>query len=164
MILSIFVGVPPILLLPISCFILMTVYVGYQRFLHPIARFPGPILASLTDLFKFYYFWSLQIDKKLLALHEKYGPIVRIGPNELSFYGADAVAPIYKSGRVMTKSRFYDGFTTFKPNLFGNKDEDVRLLFWFFVRTHGMAGPRLAKTTNGPRIFFSFDDWNGSSV
>jgi benzoate 4-monooxygenase len=131
MIVSIFECVPPILLLLISCFILMTVYVAYQRLLHPIARFPGPILASLTDLFKFYYFWSLQIDKKLFALHEKYGPIVRIGPNELSFYGADAVAPIYKSGRATTKSRFYDGFTTFKPNLFGNKDEDVRLLFYF---------------------------------
>ncbi|KAF2092698.1 cytochrome P450 [Rhizodiscina lignyota] len=128
MIVSVLSDVSPILLLLNFCFVLAIVYLVYQRFLHPLARFPGPLVASLTDLSKFSYFWSLQIDKQLFALHEKYGPIVRIGPNDLSFYGADAVAPIYKSGRVMTKSHFYDGFTTFKPNLFGSKDEDLHAL------------------------------------
>ena len=59
------------------------------------------------------------------ALHEKYGPIVRIGPNDLNFNGSEAVVPIFKSGRTMPKSAFYDGFTTFKANLFGTRDEDV---------------------------------------
>lgn len=126
MIVSILEGISSISFLFGSLALLVAGYVVYQRLLHPLSRFPGPFFASLTDLFKFSYFWSLQIDKKLFALHEKYGPIIRIGPTELSFYGADAVLPIYKSGRVMTKSPFYDGFTTFKPNLFGSRDEDVR--------------------------------------
>jgi len=63
--------------------------------------------------------------EKLLKLHEQYGPVVRYGPNELSFWGVKAINPIYKSGRKVLKSDFYDGFTTFYPNLFGTKDEEV---------------------------------------
>ncbi|RFU30913.1 hypothetical protein B7463_g5418, partial [Scytalidium lignicola] len=84
--------------------------------------------SHLTDIAKFLYFWSLDIDKKTENLHKKYGPVVRIAPNELSFWGPNAVAPIYKSGRGMVKSRFYDGFTTFKPNLFGTTDEERHAL------------------------------------
>lgn len=61
----------------------------------------------------------------LLELHEKYGPVVRIGPNDLSFQHAAAIDAIYKSGRKLIKSNFYDGFTTFHPNLFGTRDEEV---------------------------------------
>lgn len=161
---SVFEGVSPILPIVIFFVFLTIVSIVYQHFLHPIARFPGPFLAGLTDLSKFSYFWSLQIDKKLFALHEKYGPIVRIGPNELSFYGAGAVAPIYKSGRVMVKSHFYDGFTAFKPNVFGTRDEDVRLSFCLLSSSSHRLGARLAKTTNGSRVFHSFDGWNGSGV
>ena len=107
--------------------ILLFVYVTYQRLLHPLAKYPGPFLAAFTDFHKFYLFWSLRIDQKILSLHQKYGPIVRIAPNELSFWNAEAVAPIYKSGKVMVKSSFFDGFTTFNPSLFGNRDEKVRL-------------------------------------
>lgn len=164
MIFSIVEGVSPAIIILLSFIALLTVYVVYQRLLHPLARFPGPFLAGLTEISKFSYFWSLQIDRKLFALHEKYGPIVRIGPNELSFYGAEAVAPIYKSGRVMPKSHFYDGFTTFKPNLFGNLDEDVRLSSIFPSRTKPESDPRLKKTSNGPRLLYSFHDWNGNSL
>ena len=48
-----------------------------------------------------------------------------IGPNDLDFQDADAVAAIYKSGRIMPKSSFYDGFTAFKANVFGTRDEAV---------------------------------------
>ncbi|KAH8807787.1 cytochrome P450 [Xylogone sp. PMI_703] len=106
----------------------LLLYVIYQRYFHPLAKYPGPFLNSLTDLAKFSYFWSLDIDKKIEKLHQKYGPVVRIAPNELSFWGPNAVAPIYKSGRTMIKSRFFDGFTTFKPNLFGTRDEDLHAL------------------------------------
>lgn len=50
-----------------------------------------------------------------------------IGPNDLDFQDADAVAAIYKSGRIMPKSSFYDGFTAFKANVFGTRDEHAGL-------------------------------------
>lgn len=82
-----------------SCLIcLIPTYIIYQRYLHPLARFPGEFAASLTDFTKASYFWSLSIDKKILSLHEKYGPVVRIAPNELSFWDPEALSAIFKSG------------------------------------------------------------------
>lgn len=116
----------PVALSIVGTFLLL-VYLIYQRFLHPLAKYPGPFLAIFTDFHKFSLFWSLRIDEKILSLHQKYGPIVRIAPNELSFWNAEAVAPIFKSGKAVMKSQFFDGFTTFNPSLFGNRDEKVRI-------------------------------------
>jgi hypothetical protein len=63
----------------------------------------------------------------LLELHNKYGPIIRIAPNELDSNDADVIG-IYKQGRSAVKSNFYDGFTAIKPNLFGTQDEDLHAL------------------------------------
>jgi len=109
-------------------------YVIYQRFFHPLSKFPGPFLASLTDLWKIYNLASHRAPEMMQDLHDRYGQIVRIGPNDLSFTSKDAVAAIYKSGRSMPKSVFYDGFTAFKPNLFGTQDEDARLPWAIYSR------------------------------
>jgi hypothetical protein len=114
-----------IFLNPVVFSILGLGYVIYYRYFHPLAKYPGPFLACLTNFWKAYQYWSLGFHHYMLDLHEKYGPIVRIGPNDLSFNGAEAIAPIYKSGRQMPKSVFYDAFTTFKPNVFGTRDEAV---------------------------------------
>ncbi|KAI1803997.1 putative cytochrome P450 [Daldinia bambusicola] len=105
-----------------------TTYVIYQRFFHPLANYPGPFLASLTNSWKGYYIYKLSLHEQLLKAHINYGPVVRVGPNDLHFWNADAIVPIYKSGRQMTKTEFYDGFTAFKPNLFGGRDEDIHSL------------------------------------
>ncbi|KAH8806130.1 cytochrome P450 [Xylogone sp. PMI_703] len=113
----------------ISCLLFYTIlYVLYQRFFHPLAKYPGPFFATLTDLGRFNYFYSLKIDQILFELHRKYGPIVRYGPNDLSFWEGKAVVKIYKAGRSMPKSAFYNGFTVFKPNMFGTTDETIHAL------------------------------------
>ncbi|CEJ92627.1 hypothetical protein VHEMI08265 [[Torrubiella] hemipterigena] len=49
----------------------------------------------------------------MLKLHEIYGPVVRVAPNELSFDSAKSWADIYgvrkEHGNCFRKSRFYDG-------------------------------------------------------
>ncbi|OCK83723.1 benzoate 4-monooxygenase cytochrome P450 [Lepidopterella palustris CBS 459.81] len=72
----------------------------YRLTLHPLAKYPGPFLYKLTD-------WSLIIqcyqgNRHLHHLrdHEKYGPIVRIGPNTLSFNTETALNAIYGSKKV----------------------------------------------------------------
>ena len=97
----------------------------YQRYLHPLRKFPGPFWATQTHLWKAYQLFTHRMPERLLALHEKYGPVVRYGPNDLSFQSPAAIAPIYKTGREMPKSDFYEGFTTFIPNLFGTRNEEV---------------------------------------
>lgn len=71
-------------------------YIGYQRAFHPLARYPGPFWASLTNL------WSLSLSTKgdwprqLRALHARYGPVVRIAPNEVAIDKPEAIAAICK--------------------------------------------------------------------
>ncbi|KAL9634621.1 MAG: hypothetical protein Q9164_003980 [Protoblastenia rupestris] len=61
--------------------------VVYRLFFHPLARVPGPMLASATQWYEFYYdilnwpggqYWY-EVDK----MHERYGPIVRVTPHEV---------------------------------------------------------------------------------
>lgn len=61
--------------------------VVYNITLHPLGRFPGPKLWSITPLAKLYYFIQGRLDHVLIDLHSAYGPVVRIAPDELSFIG-----------------------------------------------------------------------------
>ncbi|KAL0577919.1 hypothetical protein V5O48_004084 [Marasmius crinis-equi] len=68
-------------------------------------KFPGPLLAKWTYLYKMYY----DVVKKgawvehLQELHQVYGPIVRVGPNELHFASLDAYHEIYAVGSKFSK-------------------------------------------------------------
>lgn len=107
-------------------FIPLFCYVIYMRYLHSLRRYPGPLFASLSNTYKAYYVYNLTLHERLLELHERYGPVVRIGPNHLHTWEGEAIATIYKGGRNMGKTEFYDAFTAFNPNLFGGTNEDVR--------------------------------------
>ncbi|KAK5701695.1 hypothetical protein LTR97_004513 [Elasticomyces elasticus] len=60
-------------------------HVLYNITLHPLAKFPGPKLAAATRLYESYYELYLggQYGDQILALHSRYGPIVRISPSEV---------------------------------------------------------------------------------
>lgn len=105
--------------------VLLGAYVIYQRYFHPLSKYPGPLLASLTNFWKFYQYSTLKFPEHLIQVHDQYGPIVRIGPNDLNFNNVGAIAPIYRAGRKMPKSIFYNAFTSFVPNVFGATDEQV---------------------------------------
>ncbi|OCT51550.1 putative benzoate 4-monooxygenase cytochrome P450 [Cladophialophora carrionii] len=92
---------------------------------HPLRKFPGPFWAAHTDLWRVYHLWTRRMPDTLLKMHEKYGPVVRMAPNELSFQSVDIFSDVYKGGRKFPKSDFYQGFTTFHPNTFGMLDEEL---------------------------------------
>jgi Cytochrome P450 len=79
---------------------------------HPLYRFPGPFLASWSNVLHSYWFLGGRQPYKILALHEKYGPVVRTSPNELSFASAGSWRDIYgfrQGHKSFVKSSFYDG-------------------------------------------------------
>jgi len=78
-------------------------YIVYMRFFHPLARYPGPFLASLTNLWKAYTMYEGQMEYVIRRLHDKHGAIVRIGPNDLVISHPDAVKQIYLSGSAFQK-------------------------------------------------------------
>jgi hypothetical protein len=104
----------------------LIVYVIYQRLFHPLADYPGPFLACLTDLWQVQQFLMLRQPYTLTHLHEKYGQFVRYGPDKLSITAEDIIPLVYqKGGRHMPKTEFYDAFGSKIPNVFGMRDESV---------------------------------------
>jgi hypothetical protein len=62
----------------------------------------------------------------MLALHARYGPIVRIGPNELSFSSPEAGRELLSAGKGFHKTKFYGVFPPPEnPDIFTETREDV---------------------------------------
>ncbi|KAJ5726099.1 cytochrome P450, partial [Penicillium malachiteum] len=58
-------------------------YVIYQIFLSPLASVPGPLLAKITTWYQAYLSMRGNVHRDLVELHNKYGSVVRMGPNTL---------------------------------------------------------------------------------
>jgi cytochrome P450 len=93
----------------------LIVLAGYKLWTHlrhPLRKFPGPHLAAWTNLPYCYWLLGGRQPFVLLQLHEKYGPVVRTAPNELSFNTAASWKDIYgyrPGHRPFVKGDFYDG-------------------------------------------------------
>ncbi|KAF2712348.1 cytochrome P450 monooxygenase-like protein [Pleomassaria siparia CBS 279.74] len=74
--------------------------------LHPLYRFPGPKISGATYLYEAYYDWWLlgRYGKVIARMHQQYGPIVRINPDELHCSDPAFTDEIYAGpGRVRDK-------------------------------------------------------------
>jgi cytochrome P450 len=67
----------------------------YNLFLHPLHKFPGPLTAGATGLWKTSRSLRGTIVHDVKKLHDQYGPVVRIAPDELSFIDSRAWKDIY---------------------------------------------------------------------
>jgi hypothetical protein len=72
-------------LITIALFTLFLVFLVHRLYFHPLAKFPGPKLAALT---RWYCAWFDVVEGGTLlehtsSLHEIYGDVIRIGPNEV---------------------------------------------------------------------------------
>jgi hypothetical protein len=47
--------------------------VGYNIFLHPLRKYPGPFLASVTDLYAGWHSMRLRLPQVTFSDHKKYG-------------------------------------------------------------------------------------------
>lgn len=75
----------------------ITALVAYRLVFSSLSSFPGPKIAAATYWYEFYYDW-LHRGKYIFVIekmHEKYGPIVRINPDELSISDPDFYSDIY---------------------------------------------------------------------
>lgn len=62
----------------------------YNICLHPLREFPGPCTWTSSRLGQGYCRLTGKLAVRIHELHQQYGPIVRIAPNELSFISAEA--------------------------------------------------------------------------
>lgn len=67
----------------------------YNVYLHPLRRYPGPKLYASLIIPITRQRIRGQALKVVTALHKKYGPVVRLAPNELSYIDAQAWKDVY---------------------------------------------------------------------
>ena len=67
----------------------------YRLYFHPLASVPGPRLAAITRLWYAYQVSQSRLLLQSRELHDKYGPVVRIAPNEVQFDSKEALQAIY---------------------------------------------------------------------
>jgi cytochrome P450 len=75
----------------------------YNAYIHPASKFPGPKLWSAFHIFKDMTCANGNIDNRLCELHARYGPVVRISPDELSFVDQRAWKDIYAHPNYLAK-------------------------------------------------------------
>ncbi|OTA07050.1 hypothetical protein A9Z42_0079220 [Trichoderma parareesei] len=93
-----------------TCFLLglYSSLLTYRLFFHPLNKFPGPLGARISTFWLTYRVRGLDAWRQVAALHEQYGPFVRIAPSELSVRDPRAVAALHGPGSKCEKGSIYD--------------------------------------------------------
>ena len=120
----------------ITITVLITIRFFFRRHISPLHKYPGPFLASGTRLYSLYKTYHGQTHTDHIALHKKYGPIVRIQPNQLSFSSPEAARQVLAPGKGFTKTPFYWVFPPYgNPDIFTEIREEVHAQKKRFVNT-----------------------------
>ncbi|KAH9849430.1 cytochrome P450 [Lenzites betulinus] len=117
---------------------------SFQALLSPLSRLPGPTICALSRLPLILREFTGKRSAWVHQLHTKYGPVVRIAPDEVSFATREAAKEIYSSGGSgYDKTSFYRLFVHFNtPNIFSTLDRG----------THAEVKKRFAERYNRTHI------------
>ncbi|KAF5007898.1 hypothetical protein FDECE_5813 [Fusarium decemcellulare] len=109
--------------------ILLAWRVVYVLYFHPLAKYPGPLLARLTDLYYAYYAWKGDIHLKIYEDHQIYGDFLRYGPNLVLVCSAPGLHDIYGTGSASSviKSGHYVPLEHKAPSTFTARDRKDHL-------------------------------------
>ncbi|KAH8673451.1 cytochrome P450 CYP548A5 [Xylariales sp. PMI_506] len=97
----------------------------YRVYFHPLAKYPGPFLAKITDAYQLYHAWKGDRHLDFWRMHERYGKIVRFGPNSITFNSNVALKDIYGFKSNVRKAEFYDAFVHPAANTHNTRDRQV---------------------------------------
>ncbi|KAK7182615.1 cytochrome P450 [Paraphaeosphaeria sporulosa] len=79
----------------IGYFVFRTIY---RLYLHPLSKFPGPKFHAVSHIPAVLATWNGEQHRRVARLHQQYGTVVRISPEEVSFIDPDAWKDIYGHG------------------------------------------------------------------
>ncbi|KAI1496961.1 cytochrome P450 monooxygenase [Biscogniauxia marginata] len=105
----------------------------YNVYFHPLRRFPGPWIASVSDFFKLWVISTKQVHTLTLAAHARYGPVVRVAPNVLSISDPRLLPAVYH--------RRVDKTDVYTPGVLGDTAPPFQTLPW---REHARKRKRVA--------------------
>ncbi|KAH7084025.1 cytochrome P450 [Paraphoma chrysanthemicola] len=99
----------------------------YARTVHPLAKVPGPFWPSISRTWLMYHHHKGDIEIVERALHTKYGPLLRIAPDEVVCAKPEYLPHIYPTTKPLQKTDWYhpwrpQGLDS-QPDLFTQTDE-----------------------------------------
>jgi hypothetical protein len=117
------------IVLPSTLTLYWVLWAVYSRTSHPLASIPGPFWPSISRLWYMYRIYVGDMHDVQRRLHEQYGPIIRIAPNEVSTTDLSAIPKIYRYQAPLTKTDFYSvwggGTISDQLDTFAQPDERV---------------------------------------
>ncbi|KAK0103363.1 hypothetical protein ONS95_005389 [Cadophora gregata] len=125
---------PPLVALQILAILTLVytiVLVINRLYFSPLSSVPGPKLAAATSLYEFYYnvVKGGKFFLKIQELHEEYGPIVRLGPNEVHISDPTFYSTIYSLTDKRNKAaRLYRNAFWGRTSSFSTLDHDLHRL------------------------------------
>lgn len=78
-------------------------YLMWRHYHNGLHKIPGPFIASISSIWKLNAVWWEDMPQRNNSLHEKLGPLVRIGPNHVSASSAEALQTIHRAKTGFTK-------------------------------------------------------------
>ncbi|KAF7194721.1 Cytochrome P450 monooxygenase, partial [Pseudocercospora fuligena] len=75
--------------------VVKTIEAFYNLYLHPLRKYPGPLLARATGLWYIYHLCNGSLTQATSDAHTKYGKIIRVGPRDLDYTDPRAWSDIY---------------------------------------------------------------------
>ncbi|KAL3471436.1 cytochrome P450 [Aspergillus californicus] len=85
-------------------------YIVYPVYHGPFSHIPGPWLSKITGRHLVWHELFLRRNDQIFTWHQQYGPIVCIGPNEVSTATLQDTHKIYSSTSRWEKSSYFDYF------------------------------------------------------
>ncbi|KAF5672609.1 cytochrome P450 monooxygenase [Fusarium circinatum] len=83
------------------------IWLVFSELTSPLRSYPGPFLARWTNLWRLYQVQTQRYQWTIKDLHNKYGPVVRIGPNLLDLDYPELIKTIYSTDGKWCKTEFY---------------------------------------------------------
>jgi len=77
-----------------QCLVYLATKAFYNAYLHPLSKFPGPKLYAASHIPIALHMIKGRYNYRVKDLHDIYGPVVRVAPNELAFSDGEAFRSI----------------------------------------------------------------------
>lgn len=121
-----FETIPPVWVFAYLPIVFVVYYVGwiiYTRTFHPLATVPGPLWPSISRTWLMWRMHVGDLERVLKDAHDRYGPLVRIAPDEVSSGNPAEIPLIYRMQRPLEKTVWYLPWRAFpafheRPDMF----------------------------------------------
>ena len=101
--------------IPLCLFVAILLTILYTKLSTGLRSIPGPLLAAISPIDRLLTAASGHQFQFHLKYHQKYGKLVRVGPNHVSISDAEMIPKVYNIGSKFYKSDFYKMFDVRDP-------------------------------------------------